>query len=219
MNTKLIPAIFTGIVSGIVSLLLITFSLTSCSEKDDDTATDEDIMFEEDFADNTLQWPEGNFSYADFKIEDGKYIIQSKQNLSDSLFCIYLNHTFFGSQHNIRFTLAQMEGENTLTYGIKWFRKDNYNFYNFLLFNNLYTITYMVNGDSHLICDWTASGFIQPVGNYNTIEIKCRDNRMYFYINDNLVHEYQSEIVDGQKIGIQAQGLGKFAIDHIKVYR
>ena len=220
MNPKIMKINLSPSIQVIAVLLFYAIILVSCSKKDEDEnyIYDDMLLFEEDFSDNSFDWPVGDFGYANMQIKDGKYIIESKVNDPDSLFYVYLFQKFVGN-YSVKFTVAQLEGENSLMYGIQWFRKDAYNLYNFLLFSDMYTITYVFNYKVHLITGWTQSESILKNGQDNTIEIINSGNHLDFYINGDLVNQYDTEIMVGDKIGIQASGLGKFAIDHIKVYR
>lgn len=195
--------------------LLSTLTIMSCKKEQTEV---EDVLFEEDFADNSLGWPEGEYEVADLKIENGAYIIESKIEDPNYFFQIYSPQHFAGS-YNVEVIMANLNGDDSLVYGIQYFRKDTYNLYNFFLSSDKFFISYVYNYNYHVICDWTYSSSIKPTGQYNAILIDISGNHMDFYINDVLVHQYSAQITVGEKFGLQIAGKGKVGFDYIKIYR
>jgi hypothetical protein len=195
--------------------LLLMLTMASCKKEQTEV---EDVLFEEDFSDNSLGWPEGQYEVADLKIENGAYIIESKIEDPNYFFQIYSPQHFAGS-YNVEVIMANLYGDDSLVYGIQYYRKDTYNLYNFFLNSDKFFISYVYNYNYHVICDWTYSSSIKPTGQYNTILIDISGNHMDFYINDVLVHQYSAQITVGEKFGLQIAGKGKVGFDYIKIYR
>ncbi len=203
--------------SGVIIFLSLLFSLIISCKKEEPKEVEE-VLFEEDFSDNSIGWPVGEYEVADLKIENGAYLIETKIEDPNYFFQIYSNQHFAGS-YNVEVIMANLSGDDSLVYGIQYYRKDTYNLFNFFLREDKFFISYVYNYNYHIICDWTYSSSIKPFGQYNTILIDISGNHMDFYINGVLVHQYGAQITVGEKFGLQIAGKGKVGFDYIKIYR
>ena len=152
----------------------------------------QEILLEEDFADNSNNWHIGTDAETESRVEDGKYkvrVLVPKDNF------YWFVPPVSASEVDVTVDIEFTEGaaENA-AYGFLCHFTDSNNFYRFRIApDGTYAIDKSVNAEQSNIVDWTKShAIIQGVGATNKIRAICSENHLTLYIND----AFMADMVD-----------------------
>jgi len=181
------PHFFAFTVLLIISLMMLTAFSTFIDEPDQtvDEPEQSDIIFQEDFADNSNNWNVGSGENSESVIEDGKLKVES-QLIPD-----IWNHTFFTppvSEEDIDISVDTefMYGapENSI-YGIACQYKDEQN-YIWVVIRPIgtFSIQKQLKAEWTYLARWTPSGLIdQAIGATNNMRVACSEGHITLFIN------------------------------------
>jgi hypothetical protein len=155
-----------------------------------------DVIFEDDFVDNSNNWYVGLDSETDSVIEDGQFKV--KVLMQDTSFSF--DPPVVISDADITVDTEFLEGapENA-GYGFLCNAKDADNRYRIRIApDGYYAINKTVNGTTTDLINWTSAGAInQGVGAVNHMRVVCSEGHITLYINDVLL----SDVVDTELSG------------------
>ncbi len=194
------------------------------TKKDYDSAVkcylkaDENIIFEEDFIDNSYNWSEGSDQDKSIEIRNGKYIFEHKREKSSWMSWSSSINIDESLGFKIQSTMTKVNGIDDYGYGIAWGLKDGDNRYEFCIDGNgYYFIGKDENDEWKDIVDWTESSFINKENSTNTLAVEKSGDKLKFYINGHFVNECPYEHFFGKKIGFILYRNMKIEFDNIIV--
>jgi hypothetical protein len=194
------------------SLLVITFIGVS----------QEKILFEDKFDNNEKRWLTNNHSGILAKVANGKYIIERTASQGADLFMTG-NGKFSPSQDfEIITRLKQLSGNQKYGYGLVWGAKDGANFFAFTITSDGKCSIYRFEEGEYIqISPWMRLGndIINPLGEINKLRIKKTENRVAFFVNDELIHTTNYQPFMGQNIGYVLNMNQKVVVGDIVVKR
>ncbi len=182
----------------------------------------EKILFEDKFDNNNKRWLTNNSAGVLAKVANGKYIIERTSSQGADLFMTG-NGKFSPSQDfEIITRLKQLSGNQKYGYGLVWGSKDGANFFAFTITSDGKCSIYRFEEGSYIqISPWVRLGneIVHPLGEINTLRIKKTENRVAFFVNDELVHTANYQPFMGQKIGYVLNMNQKVVVGDIVVKR
>ena len=175
----------------------------------------ENVTFEEYFADNRNDWLVDEDEDMMTKIQNGKFIFEHKREESG-----YYTWNFIDIDQDkdfiIETTMKHLSGANDYGYGLVWGLKDIDNYFAFEISDNgLYRVTKNEGDDWEALVGWTESDHIYTYDGTNKLSIKKSDNQLKFYINDNYVDQTPFERFFGNAIGYVIWRNQKIEIDNL----
>lgn len=163
----------------------------------------EQIIFNEDFNNNTNDWLIDNNQQYAFQIQNGKYILESKNGgiwITSKPIQVNTDLSF-----KIECQVEKISGVENFGFGLIWGAKDVNNRYEFAITGNgQYLIGRYLEPKYDFINTYKSWVFSHPIAKYNSMNkltIEKIDNRMQFFINDKLVDEIPFQPFLGPFIG------------------
>lgn len=148
-------------------------------------------------------WPGGevddSFATVNTYIENGKYNVEVAAKK-------YVNRRVWsdkriGSVYILEVDVQKTSGLTSDAYGLA-FGRDNFNFYVFLIDDiPQYWVSVMRSGGWHSVIQPYRTDVINP-REVNTLKVISEGNRLFFYINDQLVGESQDYLYESTKVGL-----------------
>ena len=175
------------------------------------------LVFSDDFNDNTNRWHTASNQDLDFSFSGGKFNLDYKLEKGGRL--TYINKYFNSSKDfEIETKLQHVSGDTNSPYGILWGKKDE-NYLQFLLTaTGYYKIKRVVNNKNEEIIKWVKSSLINKgSGQSNTIKIKREGDYYKFYINNSYATKVDFEAFYGSEIGYGVYFKQKVAVDYLKI--
>jgi len=163
----------------------------------------EQIIFNEDFNNNINAWLIDNNKQYAFQIQNGKYILESKNGgiwITSKPIQVNTDLNF-----KIECQVEKISGVENFGFGLIWGAKDVNNRYEFAITGNgQYLIGRYLEPKYDFINTYKSWVFSHPIAKYNSrnkLTIEKIDNRMQFFINDKLVDEIPFQPFLGPFIG------------------
>lgn len=182
------------------------------------TTNTEEIIFEDQFDDNSKGWADKMQEGADMYIRGGKYYFHHKRNesawMTNQSIDVDESRDFY-----IEASIYKVSGEENYGHGLIWGFES---WKNYLSFNvaatGYYRVSIEENDEWTNIKGWTQSSAVNK-GNRATNVLKMAKvgNMMKFYINGNFVFESNYEKMFGSRIGFEIHKRQELAIDYFKV--
>lgn len=197
MNTRLI-----------LTLSFLTVALVSLAQKN--------LIFEEQFDNNFLQWMHGNNSEYSAAIEKGLYKIEYKQNQGAWYFWqsipVHPDTSFY-----IESKITPFLKTTQSVYGIIWGVRDLDNYNAFLISNQGKTsVVTCHKGKFTRVVDWTLTGNYQN-NQTHTIAIRKNNGKMRFYLDGRVAFTTHILPFYGDLLGFVISGKTAAKIDYLKI--
>ena len=151
------------------------------------TFSQEKILFQDTFSDNTNQWAITNHEKAYLNIENGRYVFEHKR--AESVWATWGTQPIDQSKDfKIHVVLRYIRGGEGHGFGVYWGSKDleNYFTFNFSKHGHVRFGKVELNKWYDRI-PWTLSEAVRADNQINTMTIVKRGNQYYFYANDVLL--------------------------------
>ncbi len=177
----------------------------------------QNLLYDEEFDDNTNDWPIDNTDEEDSWISNGYYTIHNKDSENDYR---YWTKFPFDQKKNfiLETRLRQVYGDNNLGYGLMFCSDGMDNNWNFeITSNGYYRISKKLDGE-YDDADWQKTTATKSKGKFNVLKVKKMGTHLYFYINDQLVDTKTAEDFTGDLFGYIIRGLNKIQVDYLKIY-
>jgi hypothetical protein len=184
------------------------------------------ITYKDTFSDNSNNWGIFDTNMASTTIKNGEYFIQNKRKKGPYIIFnrydlpIDLN---FVSEASIRpvtnlsnysYGLV-VKTPNNRSYGFVFGAKDSLNNYTFQIRENgFYSISKYKNGSLQELANGKIKKTAYNHGGINVLKIAKKDNKMQFYINENIIDEIPDLSFFGNKAGFIVEGELIIAVDN-----
>ena len=182
------------------------------------TTQTEEIIFEDQFNDNSKKWSDKMQEDADMYIRGGKYYFHHKRTesawMTNQSINIDENRDF-----SVEASIYKVSGEEAYGHGLIWGFKDWDNYFSFNISSTgLFRVSKEENEEWTNIKGWTKSNAVFK-GNRvtNVLKIVKIGSMLKFYINKNFVFETHYEEMLGNRIGFEIHKRQELAIDYFKV--
>ena len=174
-------------------------------------------VYHEDFSSKNNGWPVGENDRRVLEIKNGKYYFEHKPDSGSwNVTTVDLD---INQREDFEFetSVQRISGKKNNAVGLMYGAKDGNNTFHFVLSTGQYRVSKKVDGEFIKIKDWTVSSSIkQEYYDYNKLKVTKRGNKLYFYINNDLVTTQTHQAFFGNKIGILVYNDQKIALDYIK---
>lgn len=192
----------------LLTLSFLTFALVCPAQKN--------LIFEEQFDDNFLQWMHGNSPEYSAVIEDGLYKIEYKQDQGAWYFWqsipVHPDTSFF-----IESKITPFLKTTQSVYGIIWGVRDLNNYNAFLISNQGKTsVVTCHKGKFTRIQDWTLTGNYQN-NQTHTISIRKNNGKMRFYLDRRIAFTTKILPFYGDLLGFVISGKTSAKIDYLNI--
>ena len=176
------------------------------------------VIFDDDFADNDNNWPEGDGEKNRLRIQDGQYWFHHKVEEGSWLTwkTIEIDQQ---KDFAIHTTMTKVSGVENYGYGLLWGLKDVSHYYLFSLSGNGYYRYVTFDGENvTTILDWTQSDVIrQGDGATNVITVKKVGEHLEFWVNEQLLADAEFEPFFGNQVGYIVYNVLEVSIDNLRV--
>lgn len=179
-------------------------------------AQDNQVILKEDFNDNTNNWLIEADQTRVFKIENGNYFIQNKLQYN-SVTSRISRAIDVSRDFEIEAEISKEKGFNKKGFGLVWGREksDYYGFY--ITGGGEFLILKWESGTREFIVGTQASEFINRENSSNTLKIKKEGDRLYYYVNDNVVQETEFFPFFGNELGFANGGKLSMNVNYLYV--
>ena len=174
------------------------------------------ISYFDDFNDNGFNWAEERTVKSSSKVVYGNYEMFHKR--SSGGYCYYKDfYQLARTDYYIETKIMHTLGDESNGYGIIWGAKNANNGYNFMISSNGYfSIGNWTEGKYKAIKSWSKNSAVLGKYKHNTLAIKQKAGKLYFYINGKEVHSIQSLPLKGHKTGFNLKSAMKVKADYFK---
>lgn len=183
--------------------------------------------YKDTFSDNANNWDMLDTNMASTTIKNGEYLIENKRKKGpyiifyrydlpvDSDFVAEASIRPVTNPSNYSYGLIVKNPENH-SYGFVFGAKDSLNNYTFQIRENgFYSISRYKNGSLQELANGKIKKTAYNQGGINVLKISKKDNKVQFYINDNITDEIPDLSFFGNKAGIIVEGELKIAVDNV----
>jgi outer membrane protein OmpA-like peptidoglycan-associated protein len=176
-------------------------------------------VLDENFNDNTLSWYTVEDDKYSVKVENGKYIIESK---AEAAFWTYLDMTALNADEEdftIESSITQTSGMQNYGYGLVWsMYSDSKTYHEYLLTSTQYIKLINVwPGYENKYMDWTTNNMVNKLGKANNLKIEKRANMVIVYLNGQLIYRSGTFSYFGSKVGFYIGNKMRIEVDNIKI--
>jgi hypothetical protein len=183
--------------------------------------------YKDTFSDNANNWGIFDTNMASTTIKNGEYFIENKRKKGP--YIIFYRYDLpvdlnFVAEASIRpvtnlinysYGLIVKSPENH-SYGFVFGAKDSLNNYTFQIRENgFYSISKYKNGSLQELANGKIKKTAYNQGGINVLKIAKKDNKVQFYINDNIIDEIPDLSFFGNKAGFIVDGELKIAVDNV----
>ena len=176
------------------------------------------ILLKDDFDKNDGSWLTLNNASSLFKIENGVYSLQDKD--TTQRWYTWRDIDYFSHQldFEIETKIKLKVGSSKGSYGIAWGLADlkNLNTFNISCEGSFYVETKVNNVYKNEVPK-TKSKYINGLGYYNTLKIKAKGQKIYYYINDSLVHRVEKPEIKGANLGFMVDKNSTIEVDYVLI--
>ncbi len=176
------------------------------------------VVFFEDFSDNSNNWHDSNLENAFFAIRDGAYHFSHNRQEGGWHVSRFIGIDEF-RDFEIETTIKKVGGITNNGYGLIWGRKDPSNQFEFQVSGDGYfRIKKYVDNVPYDFVDWQTSPAVRTGnGSTNKLKIEKTNHLVHFFVNDIPVHTMQFEPFLGHEAGYVVYSQQQIAIDYLKV--
>lgn len=182
----------------ITAALIVSLMMLSAFSTPTPDPMQTDVIFKEDFTDNSNKWNIGSDENSESVIEGGKLKIHIQRPSDDSSFFKFFTPPASAEDVDISVDATFTKGapENA-AYGFNCRYKDKDNRISLVIKpSGTFTIQKMLNGKWTVLTYWSISGLInRKTGETNNIRLVCSKEHVTLYINDSLA----ADVVDTDK--------------------
>jgi hypothetical protein len=191
--------------------ILFSFLYFSCFSQ-------EKILVEEHFIDNSNKWDENDNDWEYIKVSDNKLVLNIKKT-----YWLIQEHVPFGLHLNINkispFSIecktSWLSGKEDFGYGIYWGYLDKYRFYHFdISYSGYYKFAIVKKGRPTNIIDWSPCDKINKKGN-NSLMVKRSGHSLMLYINDQFIRQIEYSDLEITSIGFSIIGIQSIEFDDL----
>lgn len=179
--------------------------------------SDGNVLFNDEFNDNSNEWFTGTSGLLFSQISDGLLIFGN--NSYSGSWAQW--RTFYLNQHNefsIEARIKQYGGNTENSYGLIWGATGWDNLFCFTISSNgFYRIFKIEEGNYIDIKTWSETDSIFPKYFFNKLNISYRNDTTFFYVNNLLVYFKKNLKMYGPKSGIFIDGKMKVKVDYFKI--
>ena len=183
--------------------------------------------YKDTFSDNSNNWGIFDSNMASTAIKNGEYFIENKRKKGpyitfyrydlpvDLSFVAEASIRPVTNLSNYSYGLVVKSPDNR-SYGFVFGAKDSLNNYTFQIRENgFYSISKYKNGSLQELANGKIKKTAYNHGGINVLKIAKKDNKVQFYINDNIIDEIPNLSFFGNKAGFIVEGELKIAVDNI----
>jgi tetratricopeptide (TPR) repeat protein len=173
---------------------------------------------EEDFSDNSRDWPLKNNAEGVLAVRNGRYHFSRKE---DGGYWLCLQESITApeeSDFNIRCTARHVSGVLNYAYGLTFGAKDGDDYFEFeIAAHGVYQFSKVTGGRTRKLVEWTKSDAINKGNAVNQIEVQKRGARARLLINGQKVREVPCFDFPGQCVGLEVAGRQAIEFDDLIV--
>jgi|GEM_PF-6325214 len=188
-------------------LLFLVFPFSGISQ--------EKVIFEEHFTDNSRKWKEVDDNYKQTNVYHNKLLFSVKYpNLCELEWAPYdsLNIDKF-SKFSIECETLWKNGENDWGYGLFWGDLNKYSVYFFEISSSgYYQFGIDKKGKDKKIIDWTPCDKINKKGS-NKLMIKVPGNTIMLYVNNQFIRQIDYKFIKVDFVGFRVMGSQSIEFD------
>ncbi|MCB0400988.1 MAG: OmpA family protein [Flavobacteriales bacterium] len=180
----------------------------------------ETILINDDFNDNSFGWYEDQAGDLHCKVNDGHYYLN---NVSGGSRWVYNNIDKLSPDEEdftIEVKMKQTSGDKDYAYGILHsMYSDNSSYRKFFITaNGQFKVDHFYNEESHIQVNYTNNNSINKgLNQYNTLKVMKTANVLTYYINDVKVHTYYENSYYGARIAFFTGEKMEVEVDHLKI--
>lgn len=171
-------------------LTLCVHSIVVTTEESDTRRTPSNVLLDETFRDNRLQWTVGEFEQYSAKLENETYVLKGYGPTGFSL--IRLPHVLDANDFSIHCVIEKLSGPDIgAGYGVTWGMDEDGNG-NCIMITSIAGVVgaIIVNSSTEEVEDFLHPHPQIKAGNYlNTLDLVKVGDSLSFFVNDSLVHE------------------------------
>lgn len=193
------------------------FNISYLDQKDKNSNNNSNIVLEENFNNNNNPWSNSENEKYKFKVENGQFTINHKQNTSGYTSSIkkYINTL---RNFEIETKIKKVGGVSNYPYGIKWGGNEKNDFRFYIANSGYYKLVRIVENKEQVIKKWTTTSAINKnIGTSNVLKVKKEGNRYSFYINNIYVDKTDFENFHGNEIGFVIYNKQEISVDYLNV--
>lgn len=158
------------------------------------------ILINDDFSSNPNGWWTGSGENYSMKIENGKYVIITKEK--DHGRSITITPYFDKKKDfSLEATFKQQSGSDNNGFGIIWSNNGDGKYHEFMVTSNGYYQIKSPAAQSNMN-KWVEHKGIKPLGETNVLKVEQRKSRCYYYINDKQVEVTEALPINSSNIGL-----------------
>jgi hypothetical protein len=175
------------------------------------------IVFEDDFTDNSNEWYLTDTEECTIAIENGTYVFEHKREEGAWLSWQAVDIDQQGD-FAITVTINKVSGVDNYGYGLVWGLEDVSNYQQFIISGNgYYRHGILANDEWSEVIEWTPAESINQENATNTLSIRKSENQIQLYINDQYVNEAEAKSFFGDKVGFIVYRKMRLEIDYLLV--
>ncbi len=192
-------------------LSILFFNLFSVFSQGDE------LIFEENFDDNSKGWFVGNTKDQAVKIKKGSYFIE---NLNEDKTTIPFIKSDGLDDKNFTFEIRfrHLSGSKDYNFGVRYGENDYYAMDFYITATQQFKVKEYYNKAFHTKKDWTESEAINKSKKFNVLRVERNASVQKFFINGELVYTCFEKIFFGNKLGIIVSSDIKIEVDYIKLW-
>ncbi|MDD7913838.1 hypothetical protein [Polaribacter ponticola] len=178
---------------------------------------EKDIVFLDEFNNNSNNWNELNNESVNFYFSDGNYYLDHKKD--ETGYLAYINKNFDSSKDfEIETKFKHVSGDTNSPYGLLWGKKDENYLQILLTATGYYKVKRVINNKNEEIIKWVKSSAINiGSGKSNILKVKKEGEYYKLFINSTYLTKIDFEAFFGSEIGYGIYYKQKIAIDYLKI--
>ncbi|WP_159949832.1 caspase family protein [Polaribacter septentrionalilitoris] len=193
----------------------LSFSVYGQSSYSYYSSSEKETVFYDSFLNNNKYWSTSSSERSSGNIISGKYYWKSNTSsvaTTDKTISISTAKDF---EIEGKFLVLESK-KKTVLHSLVWGGLGNKRYYFGYTQNGDFRISYYDGTSYTALKDWTNSTSIYS-SSYNKLTVRKVRSKMYFFINEKLVHTMPFKTFFGNKIGFQAASSSELKIDYLRV--
>ncbi len=212
----------------ILAIVLTTLTAGCTSENKDVSEvpgqappTGGELIFQDDFSDSNSGWLRESTESVERDYKNGEYyILLKKYNWT---YWIWNRNAGVVTDFILNAEPRLLSGSNKCYYGLIFRRKDNDNFYRFLVTGDgNYFVGARLNGNLTTFQGWISSSYIKEGNNVNNLTVACKESLMKVYVNGRLLTTVTDDALPegyiGLVVGTPESSSALVVFDNITIY-